>query len=67
MPEMLSTRDLGLLDLYLEQVLQDFSTERRSRVETLNELQHFIKAVDARDDAEVRRTFRKADARSREA
>jgi hypothetical protein len=67
MTAMLSTRDQGSLDLFLEQVLEDFATERRTRIETLNELQHFITAVDERNDTEVRRALTKAMARSRDA
>jgi hypothetical protein len=64
MAEMLSRTDLNLLDLYLEQVLHDFFAEVRTRAETHNELLHFIRAVDARDLAEVRRAFAKAHGRS---
>lgn len=65
MAEMLSTRDHGSLDQYLEQVLHDFVDESRTRVETINELQHFIRALDRRNEEEVSRALRKADARSR--
>lgn len=48
MAEMLSTRDHGALDQFLEQVLDNFLAGSRTRIETLNELQHFIKARDTR-------------------
>lgn len=67
MTEMLANKDHGALDLFLEQVLVDFADGRRTRSETLNELTHFIAALDQRNATEVNRVLNKGLARSRDA
>lgn len=55
MTQMLSNREHGSVDLFLQQALDDFLAARRTRTETLNELQHFITALDARNEKRLRR------------
>jgi hypothetical protein len=65
MGNLLTNKDCGLLDLFLEQVFDDFISNRKTRTETLNVLQSFITSLDDGNRFEIDRTLLKADARSR--